>query len=107
MSDTMTFPVSWEDFLQEYSFKDKEEIYTNGSDLISVFRVRQMMEHYHHDWVSVKDKLPEQYTDVIVFTKGSTIAVDYVDENGDFYYYGQNVTHWMPLPEPPESEDDA
>ena len=59
------------------------------------------------EWVSVKDKFPEQYTDVIVFTKGGTIAVDYVDENGDFYYYGEYVTHWMPLPQKPESEDDA
>jgi hypothetical protein len=54
------------------------------------------------EWVSVEDKLPEQYTDVIVFIKGDTIAVDYVDENGDFYYYGKNVTHWMPLPKPPK-----
>lgn len=59
------------------------------------------------EWVSVEDKLPEQYTDVIVFTKGGTITVDYVDESGDFYYYGKNVTHWMPLPQKPESEDDA
>lgn len=54
------------------------------------------------EWVSVKDKLPEQYTDVIVFIKGDTIAVDYVDENSDFYYYGEYVTHWMSLPEPPK-----
>lgn len=60
-----------------------------------------------NDWFSVKDRMPEQYTDVIVFTKGGTITVDYVDENGDFYYYGEYVTHWMPLPQKPESEDDA
>ena len=59
------------------------------------------------DWISVNDRFPEQYTDVIVFTKGGTITVDYVDENGDFYYYGEYVTHWMPLPEKPESEDNA
>lgn len=58
-------------------------------------------------WVSVNDRMPEQYTDVIVFTKGGTITVDYVDENGDFYYYGEYVTHWMLLPTPPESEVDA
>lgn len=54
------------------------------------------------EWVSVNDRMPEQYTDVIVFIKGDTIAVDYVDENGDFYYYGEYVTHWMPLPELPK-----
>ena len=55
-----------------------------------------------YDWVSVKDRMPEQYTDVIVFTKGGTITVDYVDENGDFYYYGEYVTHWQYLPTPPK-----
>ena len=88
MSDMMFFPASWEDFLREYSFKDKEEIYTNGADLISVFRVRQMMEHYHHDWISVKDRLPEPSEKVLT-------------------YGVKTVTHWMPLPEPPESENDA
>jgi hypothetical protein len=63
MSDMMFFPVNWEDFLREYSFKDKEEIYTNGADLIPVFRVRQMMEYYHRDWISVKDRLPESEDD--------------------------------------------
>lgn len=44
--ETMNFPKEWQDFIDLYSFKDKEEVYTNGRDLISVYRVRQMIEHY-------------------------------------------------------------
>lgn len=46
MGECMIFPENWEDFLGDYCFKDREEIYTNGSQLIPVFRVVQMVEHY-------------------------------------------------------------
>ena len=46
MSDYMTFPETIEQFLHDYSFYDKEEIYTNGSELIPVFRVIQALEHF-------------------------------------------------------------
>ena len=63
------------------------------------------------EWVSTMDRLPELYVDVLIFTEGGTIAVDHLERimswGEDFYNYGQNVTHWMPLPEKPESEDDA
>ena len=44
--DCMEFPNDIKDFIKKYSFKDKEERYTNGSMLISVFRVKQMLEYY-------------------------------------------------------------
>jgi len=46
MDNIMNFPDSWEDFIKDYQFKDSDEVYTNGSDLIPVFRVMQMIEHY-------------------------------------------------------------
>ena len=42
----MNFPEKPEEFLKSYSFVDKEEIYTNGIELIPMFRVDQMFEHY-------------------------------------------------------------
>jgi membrane protease subunit (stomatin/prohibitin family) len=41
----MTFPDTLDEFLEQYQFKDSEEIYTNGSMLIPVFRVKQWAEH--------------------------------------------------------------
>lgn len=46
MSVCMEFPKTIKEFLYDYSFKDEEEIYTNGSELIQVFRVIQALEHY-------------------------------------------------------------
>lgn len=45
MNDCMMFPDDWREFLKSYSFKDTEELYTNGSELIPVFRVEQLIEH--------------------------------------------------------------
>ena len=47
MADCMNFPKNPMEFVNSYSFKDSEEVYTNGSNLIPVFRVEQMLEHYY------------------------------------------------------------
>ena len=46
MADCMEFPNDWAKFLEDYSFCDHKEFYTNGARLISTFRVEQMMDHY-------------------------------------------------------------
>ena len=46
MAECMTFPEYISDFLNEYGFNDSEQVYTNGSELIQVFRVLQALEHY-------------------------------------------------------------
>lgn len=46
MNTCMDFPNNWHAFLDDYSFKDSQEVYTNGSNLISTFRVEQLIEHY-------------------------------------------------------------
>lgn len=45
MSDAMMFPETIEEFIDQYKFIDTDQIYTNGSELIQVFRVMQWVEH--------------------------------------------------------------
>ena len=45
MSEQMEFPETFDNFAKEYGFKDDKEVYTNGSDLIPIFRVKQWIEH--------------------------------------------------------------
>lgn len=64
-------------------------------------------------WVSVKDRLPSEGQNVLVFAtakyaKGWKFAIDRLEEGekNPIWIYTHRwfeVTHWMPLPEPPES----
>jgi hypothetical protein len=60
------------------------------------------------NWISVKDKLPERYVNVIVCLYGSTVShtawIRY-DEKGHFWEdawhdHIEGITDWMPLPKP-------
>lgn len=44
--DQMEFPSDWHKFLDDYAFKDSENIYTNGAYLIPKSRAEQALEHY-------------------------------------------------------------
>lgn len=45
MFEEMKFPDTLDEFIKQYSFIDEEQIYTNGSELIHTFRVKQWEEH--------------------------------------------------------------
>lgn len=44
-AEMMNFPETFEKFAEMYGFCDTEQVYTNGSKLIPVFRVDQWLEH--------------------------------------------------------------
>lgn len=60
-------------------------------------------------WVSVKDRIPEEDTDVLAWNElGIEIAAYTTNPVKRWYSYTGNdvfVKYWMPLPEPPEEED--
>lgn len=57
------------------------------------------------EWISVKDRLPSIGEDVLVYD-GEWFHVDYLN-NSDSVDWGRcfDVTHWMPLPNAPESSN--
>ena len=46
MAEMMAMPNTWEEFIEQFKFVDDKEVYTNGAELISVLRVKQMVEHF-------------------------------------------------------------
>ena len=57
-------------------------------------------------WISVKDRLPEDDRDYLLFIKRGDFDVGYF-RSGFWTSYAEispEVTHWMPLPEPPKEE---
>lgn len=60
------------------------------------------------EWISVNDRFPENNTDVLIIINGKVYLdiVYFRDESAAFFIDGeqldQEITHWMPLPEPPK-----
>lgn len=60
-------------------------------------------------WILEKDKLPEPYEDVLTLRKGGNYCIEQVQNVCGHYFWECDllcddigeVTHWMPLPEPP------
>lgn len=45
MSDCMTFPDTVEEFMEQYEIVDTEHVYTNGVEMVPIFRMKQWFEH--------------------------------------------------------------
>ena len=60
------------------------------------------------EWISVKDRMPEKDIPVITYDKEGFMCIDIWKVNKwAIAWFNDEYTHWMPLPQKPESEDDT
>lgn len=138
MGDIMQFPETVEEFMQQYKITDTQQVYTNGTELVPIFRMKQWFEAHKRRWIPCSERLPEnrdvweQYTVLLCVYRPAWYGDDeYTVEKFVLpaeYNYEQKVwrvsgsgeiinalieekspwrsyiSHWMPLPEPPEEE---
>lgn len=64
------------------------------------------------EWISVKDRLPENTGDVLIYGRFTIdcprrVYEAFYDKKRDkftrLYINSKDVTHWMPLPDPPKT----
>ena len=57
------------------------------------------------EWISVKDRLPEQGEEAIcIAADGDMMIGTYTVWGWMFPCYFEDLTHWMPIPQPPKGE---
>ena len=95
MGDMMTFPASVEEFMEQYKMTDTEHVYSNGTEYVPIYRMKQWFEHCRNqqlltiqpgqktlgniadyrisngvtvqDWISIDDRLPEEDGEYLVW----------------------------------------
>lgn len=113
----MLMPDTLEEFMEQYKVVDTEQIYTNGTELVPIFRIKQWFIS-HPDiprWIPVTERLPEEEGQYLV-SCDSDFAIEvarfYIDDEDDEEdrWWGcdwndpEDVVAWMPLPEPYKGE---
>lgn len=118
MDDMMTFPNTVEEFMEWYKITDTEHIYTNGTELVPIFRMKQWFDHKPEPkWIPCSERLPGTEEQVLIYawnvhyvlakykeirTCDGVYKMAWVTE--DAYNIPQEIKHevicWMPLPEP-------
>ena len=58
MSDMMTFPASVEEFMEQYKMTDTEHVYSNGTEYVPIYRMKQWFEHCRNQQLITIDAVP-------------------------------------------------
>ena len=45
MTDCMTFPDTVEEFMEQYKVVDTKQVYTNGTEFVPIYRMKQWFQH--------------------------------------------------------------
>lgn len=113
---TMYFPDTVEEFMERYAIVDSKQVYTNGVELVPIFRMKQWFErHPEPHWILCSERLPEEDGRYLVSHRYLTsIVLGHPDQNvyeervgvdsyhdGRFFYHDSAVAWWsVPVPEP-------
>ena len=74
-----------------------------GASRLEEIMCADCMEYYRMRWIPVSERLPEAFVPVLLYCADgySDVSMRTESDTGDIVFAYSDVTHWMPLPEPP------
>lgn len=92
------------------SYEDRRKISTHLLSIDNAIALRDYLNEAYPQWISVEDKLPEEHQTVLAIDVDGFYALAFLSL-GEFVLEScgeifECVTHWQPLPNPPEGKDD-
>lgn len=110
----MTFPNTVEEFMEQYKITDTEQIYTNGAELVPIFRMKQWFDHNPEQrWIPCSEILPEESYVICCDNHGEILVANPFEcDDSDTGFsaesetcYMHNCVAWMPRPKPYKGEE--
>ena len=80
---------SLDDFMESYKMVDTEEIYSNGTEFVPIFRVKQWFEYNNQD--KEIERLENIIKEVREYIKNNSLY-----EQDYTYDYEENIEEWPP-----------
>ncbi len=82
------------------------EVYETYEEAVEKWNAR------HSAWIPCSERLPDDYKKVLIYGKETGVLIGfftsyknlYISDNGNTATRISAITHWMPLPEPPEMD---
>ena len=113
MTEYIENPLSGK--LRGVTYEEGKIIDVHIRDTDDVVKVFVPVRHGRlNGWISVKDRLPDYFTSVLVWCPGNKcIYAAYRNARQEWYTFDDTiaghvvvnmVTHWMPMPNPPKGE---
>ena len=104
----------------EHNYIATEEALTRSADygkglLKEIEQLKKADVQAVNQWISCKDKMPEDGVTVLIYAGNHMISLAWYDKEMEYFYicdsdYKYNpldVTHWQPLPKPPTNMRDV
>ena len=72
--------------------------------IVALTASNEVIAKSKQQWIPVTERLPDVWKHVITFDEDDGVRVNWRCGDNVSWSMGYHVTHWMPLPEPPEED---
>lgn len=94
--------------IEEIADKLSEEVVNNLELKNTIKDLEKKLSEAENPWISVKDRLPNHVNEVLMCDGDGYIEMGFCSNTRWFAYERPqplNITHWMPLPNPPKQSE--